>query len=428
MKAMEKNPADRFRSASEMFDDIEDFRRNPNIVFHYDFLASNYTANSNIDDYDVVNYSPDYNDDYEYEEELVKAKRRKKGSMAVKGILIAVILVGLVVGAVYAMDWWKNYSENQEDILYEVPDFIGKNYETEIQGKTEYANFTFRLEDGNDPNLADGVVMNQEPKSGISVKKGREIVLIINGGAGERVSVPEVTNYEQAQAVETLSAMGLHYEIQTVGDDNIEVGHVVKTDPSAGSPVPAGSKVILYVSKGPETKKVKVPQNLVGDLLYNVTAKLEDEKLAVGSITYDDQSTEPADRVIAVNPASGEEVAEGTPVNITVSSGKGAPKTLSYSIELPSGVNMDIQMKIYKNGTLFIEDTVNPAYAGGYDFSSTGTSGVDKMVVKLDNQDYMFIDFDYDNKKTTMTDRISFTPPNNDTPPPDDGTDSSPAE
>ncbi len=421
MKAMEKNPADRFTSVGEMLDDIEDFKRNPNIVFHYDFLASNYTA-ANIDDYDVVNYSQDYSDDYEYEEELVKAKRRKKGSMAIKGVLIAVILVGLVVGAVYLMDWWKNEQQNV-DVLYEVPNFIGMNYETEIQGKAEYANFTFKLEDGNDPNLEDGAVMNQEPKSGISVKKGREIVLIINGGAGERVSVPEVTNYEQAAAVETLTAMGLNYEIQTIADDEIETGHVVKTDPIAGSPVVAGSKVILYVSKGPETKKVKVPQNLVGDLLYNVTAKIEDAKLIVGNITYDDSSSEPSDRVIAVNPASNEEVAEGTAVNITVSSGKGAPKTLTYTIEMPTDVDMDLQLKVYKNGSLIIEDTINPAYTGGYDFSSTGTSGVDKMVVKLNGQDYMYIDFDYDNKKTTMTDKISFTPPAPD-PPSDSGGDS----
>ena len=40
--------------------------------------------------------------------------------------------------------------------------------------------------------------------------------------------------------------------------------------------VDAGTVVTLKVSKGPATKKVKVPDNLVGDLIYNVTGQLED--------------------------------------------------------------------------------------------------------------------------------------------------------
>ena len=40
MRAMEKNPADRFQSAGEMLDDLDRFRRDPNMVFHYDLQTN----------------------------------------------------------------------------------------------------------------------------------------------------------------------------------------------------------------------------------------------------------------------------------------------------------------------------------------------------------------------------------------------------
>ena len=41
MKAMEKNPADRYNSAAEMLNDMERFRLNPSIVFDYSKFVDN---------------------------------------------------------------------------------------------------------------------------------------------------------------------------------------------------------------------------------------------------------------------------------------------------------------------------------------------------------------------------------------------------
>ena len=38
---MEKNPVDRFQSAGEMLDDLDEFRRDPNLVFRYDLQTNN---------------------------------------------------------------------------------------------------------------------------------------------------------------------------------------------------------------------------------------------------------------------------------------------------------------------------------------------------------------------------------------------------
>ena len=98
MRAMEKNPVDRFQSAGEMLDDLDEFRRNPNIVFHYDLQTANarYDASRSMEAYDASRQAPAYNDDYEYEEELVRSRRSAKGAMVVKGVLAAAMALSLL--------------------------------------------------------------------------------------------------------------------------------------------------------------------------------------------------------------------------------------------------------------------------------------------------------------------------------------------
>lgn len=408
MHAMEKNPDDRFHSAGEMLDDIEAFKQDPAIIFKYDYTSSDYVEKSkNIDDYDTVNFSPaEYNDNFEYEEEYVRSKKRKKGSMAVMGVIIAFVVVVLAVGGVYLINYLKD-AENEDDDQVNVPNFIGMIYETEIANNDLYSDFVFKVQSGNDPAKEPGSVLNQSPNSGMAVKKGREITLTVNGSEGDKVSVPEVVNYEQSRAVETLTNMDLKARIETIADDNIEVGYVVKTDPVGGSEVTAKSTVTLYVSKGSSKKQVEVPANLVGDLLYNVTAKIQEAGLELGNITYDDNSKLAKDTVISVNPQSGNKVSEGSSVDIVVSSGKNTDKNLSKTISLPN-VNQDVNLKVYRNGTVTTNETINPALAGSYTLSFTGTSGSETIVVQLDGQEYIYLSFDYDNQEVTITQQNEF--------------------
>ena len=411
MKAMEKNPVDRFQSAGEMLDDIDRFRRNPNIVFQYGpaMGGGQYDAARSMEAYDSSRFTPSYQDDYEYEEELVRSRKQAKGAMAVKGVVAAVIIVLVAVGAVWLLNNWDNITTPNVAEEIEMPDLRGKLYTDVLADETLTDDFTFRTIEGNDPEKQPGEILNQNPQPGIMVKKGREVELTVNG-AVEQVQVPDVTNYTEADAIALLKEYNLGYKSEQVADDEIEVGRVVTTDPQGGEMVDAGTVVKLKVSKGPATKKVKVPDNLVGDLIYNVTGQLEDAGFVVGNITYDDASTEAKDTVISVSPAPGTEVSEGATVDIVVSSGKGSTKTLSYSIALPSGVSEDVTLKVYRNGTLEIQDTVNPSYSGTYSLSFTGTSGSDTVVVTLNEQEYMYLSFDYDNQAVTVTNTIPFTP------------------
>ena len=411
MRAMEKNPVDRFQSAGEMLDDLDEFRRNPNIVFHYDLQTANarYDASRSMEAYDASRQPPAYNDDYEYEEELVRSRRSAKGAMVVKGVLAAAIIVGLAVAVIYFLNYWNNRPEAGDDLL-EMPNLVGQLYEDVIANE-EYADFNIQVREGNDPDLQPGEIMKQDPAAGIMVKKDADVELLVNGGVGQ-VEVPDVVTDHMTleEAQQAIEDAGLHSQVENVADDEVEEGRVISTNPEPGTMVDSGSTVTLRVSTGPAEEMVTVPDGLVGDTLANVSAKLEEAGLVVGNVNRDDTSTLTVDTVISLSPNEGSEISKGSTVDITVSSGKGATKTLSTSIPLPSSVSEDITLEVYRNGTKVTTDTVNPSYGSSYSLSFTGTSGSETVVVTLNSQTYMELQFDFDTQSVQVTRTYEFIP------------------
>ena len=411
MRAMEKNPVDRFQSAGEMLDDLDEFRRNPNIVFHYDLQTANarYDASRSMEAYDASRQAPAYNDDYEYEEELVRSRRSAKGAMVVKGVLAAAIIVGLAVAVIYFLNYWNNRPEAGDDLL-EMPNLVGQLYEDVIANE-EYADFNIQVREGNDPDLQPGEIMKQDPAAGIMVKKDADVELMVNGGVGQ-VEVPDVVTDHMTleEAQQAIEDAGLHSQVENVADDEVEEGRVISTNPEPGTMVDSGSTVTLRVSTGPAEERVTVPDGLVGDTLANVSAKLEEAGLVVGNVNRDDTSTLTVDTVISLSPNEGSEISKGSTVDITVSSGKGVTKTLSTSIPLPSSVSEDITLEVYRNGTKVTTDTVNPAYGSSYSLSFTGTSGSETVVVTLNSQTYMELQFDFDTQSVQVTRTYEFIP------------------
>lgn len=426
MHAMEKNPAQRFPSAADMLEDIERFRRNPEMVFNYgDQVDHAYARGTSI--YDTAgSRQQDYNDNYEYEEEYVRSKNGAKASMVVTGIVAAVVVVGLVVGGIFLWNYFRNNTDTSSDEVI-VPTFTGMIYETEIKDNAEYADFEFEIVEGNQPSQPAGVVLNQNPQAGMTVKRGKTITLTVNGGTLEQVVVEDVTGDSQQDAYDTLEALGLSPRIQAVSDDETAVGYVVRTDPAAGSTVASGSSITIFVSSGPAEEQVTVP-NVVGSSLSTAESDLEANGLVRGSVSYDDESDQPEGTVLSSDPEGGTRVSEGSAVNLVVSSGRGAEKTVHYDIPLPSGVSEDLEMSIYVDGELFDSRVVNPSVSSysGVDFTGTGRSS---LTIRLNGQDYITAEINYETESIDVHSQIAFATPTPEptaepmpTPAPDAGT------
>lgn len=427
MHAMEKNPAQRFPSAADMLEDVERFRRNPEIVFRYGEQVDRAYAGTSADIYGNVqqNAAPQkYNDNYEYEEEYVRSKNGARASNIIKGIVAAVIVVALVVGGIFGWRYLQNLTASTNKTSDEIvlPNFVGKIYASDIEGNSEYADLTFEITYGNVPSKQPGEVLRQTPAAGMTVKKGKTVSLTVNGEA-EQVVVEDVKGYKQQDAYDALKALNLSPKIQAVADDDTAVGYVVKTDPAAGSTVSTGTTVTIYVSSGPSKESAVIP-NIVGYQYSTAKEELEAAGFVV-TAEYDDESDKDENTVLSVSPNEGEKAKTGSVVTVTVSSGKGAQKDVYYDIPLPGGVSDDLTMKIYVDGTLIETRTVNPSTSPYSNMTFTG-KGRANLVITLNDQQYITAEIDYTTQSINVTSQQSYaTPEPEPTPTPDNGDDMS---
>ena len=438
MHAMEKNPAQRFPSAADMLEDVERFRRNPEIVFHYGEQVDRAYAGTSADIYGNVqqNAAPQkYNDNYEYEEEYVRSQNSNRASKIILGIVAAVVFVAVIVGIGYLvtgkransgsgflsfLPGFSTSSTTSDEIV--LPNFVGKIYASDIEGNSEYADLTFEITYGNVPSKQPGEVLHQTPAAGMTVKKGKTVSLTVNGEA-EQVVVEDVKGYKQQDAYDALKALNLSPKIQAVADDDTAVGYVVKTDPAAGSTVSTGTTVTIYVSSGPSKESAVIP-NIVGYQYSTAKEELEAAGFVV-TAEYDDESDKDENTVLSVSPNEGEKAKKGSVVTVTVSSGKGAQKDVYYDIPLPGGVSDDLTMKIYVDGTLVETRTVNPSTSPYSNMTFTG-KGRANLVITLNDQQYITAEIDYTTQSINVTSQQAYaTPEPEPTPTPDNGGDMS---
>ena len=408
MKAMEKNPSTRFRSAGEMLNDLEQFRTNPSLTFGYSFQEE-ISATRQVNIYDEVkpvrhqqsNVTPVYEDDFEYEVELEKSKKHAKGSMIITGLVLAIFIVAIGLGG-YGIYRYITSSSSSAVTEVMLPNFVGMNYDTEIYGQSGYSDFVFIIEESYDSSKESGIVLKQSPNSGVNVKVGKEVYLTVNrSDASERTPyiIPDFTNNDQTEIYNMIAAQGMIPEIVTESSDTYLEGKVIRTEPAAGETVYVGDTVKIIVSTGAQSVNRTVP-DIIGYTLTEAQSLIVEAGLSVGSVTYQDSTEYTAETVIGCSPEVGSSVDTNTTIDIYVASTKSLTVSVPASFYLPENVNADLSLQIYVDGVLTVDTVVNPAQEGIYSTSFTGTSGYQLVVIYLDGQQYCTCYVDYDNENT----------------------------
>ena len=94
--------------------------------------------------------------------------------------------------------------------------------------------------------------MTQEPNPGTSVDAGTAVDIAVSSGF-ELVVVPDVVGQTEAQAIVSLTGVGLRVAgTDRVASDDIPVGLVIAVDPAAGREVAVGTPARIVVSSGPD--------------------------------------------------------------------------------------------------------------------------------------------------------------------------------
>ena len=170
-----------------------------------------------------------------------------------------------------------------------------------------------------------GYVIRTSPAAGSTVAKCGKVELIVSSGV-EQVSIPDTTGDTITDAYQTLNDKGFKVKQGEDVYSSQAIGKVAYTKPAAGKKVDKGATITIYPSKGEETKYVKVP-NLLGMTRSQAKSALEKAGLKYGSETKSYSSTQ-KNRVCVQSVSSGNEVEEGSTVDVTLS--LGPEKTYTY--------------------------------------------------------------------------------------------------
>jgi eukaryotic-like serine/threonine-protein kinase len=125
--------------------------------------------------------------------------------------------------------------------------------------KLEEAGFKAKLESVHSKDVEEGQVLKSEPSGGETETKGSTVVLKVSSGP-KLAKVPVVVGSQRSLAVQQIRGRGFTPSVEEVESKQPE-GQVIRQAPSAGSQLPPGSTVSITVSKGEE--KATAP-NVIG--------------------------------------------------------------------------------------------------------------------------------------------------------------------
>jgi serine/threonine-protein kinase len=191
------------------------------------------------------------------------------------------------------------------------------NYVNETQAQAvrqiKAANLVPSIKHGSNEKFEKGIVYDQDPGPGAKVDKGGTVTIFVSTGPPP-VDVPDVKGKQWPDAQQELTKAGLvPVEVIVPGKTK---GQVTATDPPAGKSVPKGTKVRVNVMSGPVQKSVP---NVVGQTAAQATANLRNAGFNPNPNYVD--SDAPSGQVVRETPAPGSSEPEGTSVTIFISNG-----------------------------------------------------------------------------------------------------------
>jgi len=313
LKAMNKDPDDRFSSCATMDKALEVLCQDPTTLF------AEHTA-------------PAKN-----KKKITDDKKRSTSFFPViAGVTIAFFIAAAVTAANVGINFYKTqFSDTGKDVR--IPDLTGKQYTEELMLQMRDSNFEVTAQYNKyDPEKEIGEIIEQEPEGGTTRKLSNDnsfcaITVTVNSEPG-KVILDDYSNTEARIAKIQLTKLGLLCETVTRPDNSIIEGYVIETIPAAGSHVEAGSTVTLYVSNGAELATTTVP-TLVGLNVEAAKKALQSKNISIGKIIYE-ASDQPSNTVISSSIEAGTLVAEKvTEIDLTVSDGSNyvAPVIPEYS-------------------------------------------------------------------------------------------------
>lgn len=374
MRAMKKDPDLRYQSASEMLRDIDEFKRNPSVIFEYKY----FTDEASTRYFDAPN--PEEEEDGKKrkgkkEKGKTKDGKKKKRMSTSMQILLAVTGACVLVAIVALIIFFT--ALNQPPGSFRLYNLVGLNY-NEVLDDPAYDQIELEISSTEPSDEYDeGIIIEQDPRANTSVRQGSIVRVVVSSGL-RLYPVPDVSGLNQEQAEQEITNAGFVPTVVQQSDDTVPAGQVISTSPGAEEEAKKGSTVTIYLSTGSRnlTTLTSVPR-VVGMTRSQAEQELRNFDLNASFTEVD--STQPAGQVISQNYEEGARVAEGTTITLEVSSGNAPQRSANCSVSVGDTsqyASRDYTVSVTVDGSNAGSFTFNPASSSnaGYEVSGRGTS------------------------------------------------------
>ncbi len=376
MRAMQKDVRNRYKSAAEMLRDLEQFKRDPSMVFQNNYFVDD-SPTKHIDNfyYDAASTeNTDENDD---------AETTKVPLIPIlTGVAVAFIAAIVVLCIIFIPKLLGSTGDE-----FPCPDFVGMEYEKLVAKDNEYG-FKFVPEYDNNTDQPEGVIFEQTPAADRKVKRGATITVKVSIGV-KSVRVPIVAGYEATKAKAALENEGFTVVVVQEASEDVANSFVIRTEPAGGSNMPAKTEVKMFVSTGVPEEYVPVP-NVTRCTLEDAKRQIEAAGFTVGTVKEVNSEPHLKGYVISQDPTSGngKTAGKGSAINLSVGSGVTVYK-FKLTVALPDDyIGQYGTVSAWINNKM-VEESKKMDIRASKDtsFDITTESKVVKIVIKLSSED-----------------------------------------
>ena len=381
MKGMSLEIKDRYVSATEMLQDMEEFRKNPAILFHYRSIIDDSTRPITVISgtkprttaekvvqaktgtrvpTDSMRLRPDSDSMWIQQRpagttpssagtaqrrpagtsgntarnrEAAEAARRAQQRRAAAArqreeehrsrvATVAIVIcsaVAILAIVVFLFALFNGVLLNKNMEIVKVPELVGQPYSDYLAQELDDFNIQL-LPQQYDDTYEKGVIMHQEPAGGTEVKIGTDIWITISMGEEPEVKIMDgYVGFRQEEVKSALEGQGFRPLFSDEPSAEYPAGVIIRTDPVEGTELQEGQAIKIYVSSGPDVKTAKMI-NVVGEGKERAIELLKTKGFEkVRTITVENE--EEAGTVVYQSETAGEEIDVNTEILLEISEG-----------------------------------------------------------------------------------------------------------
>ena len=306
MKLLAKNPVNRYPTAEDLRSDLRRYQEGA-----HDLRPSNQSGVTSRTFQHTAPVSPS------------QKKMRVRRDDGFRRTALFTVFMGILIvvfGALVIQFLDTIGVEDSDDApvqlsMSEVPNLIGTPLD-EAREILREAKLSVQMDYQTNIDYSENTVFDQEPIAGAKLEPAETVRLWVSKGTGPMTLI-KVIGDSVGDAVRDLEAMGLRVDTLELEDPVQPAGQIIDQNPVAGSEITPGTRVILFVSKGPAVEQIPDLENRPVLAAMNIISQLG----WLASTSEEASETIPEGLVIRTEPPAQSKLSPGSRVEIVISSG-----------------------------------------------------------------------------------------------------------